>query len=132
MRHNFFPDAAIMHTQYDSILPYATKDGSEIRELMHPSVHGNRNLSFAEATVLPGAQTVLHRHKLTEEIYYIAHGTGLMTLGDERFAVATGDTICIVPSTPHCIKNTGDIALRILCACAPAYAHDDTELLGDD
>jgi hypothetical protein len=23
----------------------------------------------------------------------------------------------------------GEVALRILCACAPAYAHEDTELL---
>ena len=119
-----------MHTTLDSIKPYATKDGSEIRELMHPSVNGNRNLSLAEATVLPGAQTVLHLHRRTEEIYYITHGAGLMTLGAEKFAVAAGDTVCIVPGTPHCIKNTGGIALRILCACAPAYAHDDTELLG--
>ena len=118
-----------MHTQYDSIQPYATKDGSEIRELMHPSVHGNRNQSFAEAVVEPGASTALHRHCRTEEIYHITAGEGMMTLGAEQFAVAAGDTVCIAPGTPHCIKNTGGIALRILCACAPAYAHDDTELL---
>jgi mannose-6-phosphate isomerase-like protein (cupin superfamily) len=118
-----------MHTTYDTIESYTTKDGSEIRELMHPSVHGNRNQSLAEATVPPGMQTVLHRHHRTEEIYFITHGAGLMTLGEESFAVAVGDTVCIVPGTAHCIKNTGGIALRILCACAPAYAHDDTELL---
>ena len=100
-----------MHTRYDSIQPYATKDGSEIRELMHPSVHGNRNQSLAEATVSPGMQTVLHLHHRTEEIYYITHGAGLMTLGDEAFAVAVGDTVCIVPGTPHCIKNTSDAPL---------------------
>ena len=119
-----------MHTTYDTIEPYTTKDGSEIRELMHPSVHGNRNQSLAEATVPPGKQTVLHRHHRTEEIYFITHGAGLMTLGEKEFSVTAGDTVCIVPSTPHCIANTGDVALRILCACAPAYAHDDTELLG--
>lgn len=118
-----------MHTTYNSIPPYVTKDGSEIRELMHPSVHGNRNQSFAEATVLPGAQTALHRHQMTEEIYHVTGGAGMMTLGGERFAVAAGDTICIAPGTPHCIENTGNAPLKILCACAPAYAHDDTELL---
>lgn len=118
-----------MHTTYNSIPPYVTKDGSEIRELMHPSTHGNRNQSFAEATVLPGARTALHRHQLTEEIYHITGGAGMMTLGGERFAVAAGDTVCIAPGTPHCIENTGKIPLKILCACAPAYAHDDTELI---
>jgi mannose-6-phosphate isomerase-like protein (cupin superfamily) len=108
---------------------FITKDGSEIRELMHPSVQGNRNQSFAEATVRPGMQTALHRHRLTEEIYHITRGKGMMTLGGERFAVAAGDTICIAPGTPHCIENTGEEPLKILCACSPAYSHDDTELV---
>ena len=119
-----------MRTNYSSVSAYVTKDGSEIRELMHPSLHGNRNQSFAEATVAPRAQTALHLHKLTEEIYHITAGEGVMTLGRERFAVKAGDTIAIAPGTPHCIANTGDAPLKILCACSPAYAHDDTELLG--
>lgn len=118
-----------MRSTYRSIAPYQTRDGSEIRELMHPAVHGNRNQSFAEATVQPGAETRLHRHVLTEEIYHITGGAGMMTLGDERFSVAVGDTICIAPGTPHCIANTADAPLTILCACSPAYSHEDTELL---
>jgi mannose-6-phosphate isomerase-like protein (cupin superfamily) len=80
-----------MRSSYRSITSYATTDGSEIRELMHPSVHGNRKRSFAEATVPPGMKTALHVHKLTEEIYHITSGAGMMTLGGERFAVAAGD-----------------------------------------
>ena len=121
-----------MRSSYHAVVPYATRDGSEIRELMHPSVHGNRNQSFAEATVLPGARTALHRHQLTEEIYHITGGEGMMTLGSERFAVAAGETICIAPGTPHCIENTGEIPLKILCSCAPAYSHDDTELINPE
>ena len=96
-----------MKTSYREIAPYVTKDRSEIRELMHPGVHGNRNQSFAEATVPVGATTLLHRHRVTEEIYHITEGAGTMTLGDERFAVKAGDTICIPPGTAHCIENTG-------------------------
>ena len=73
--------------------------------------------------------TVDFLHKLTEEIYHVTSGAGLMTLGGEKFAVAAGDTICIAPGTPHCIENTGETPLKILCACSPAYSHDDTELL---
>ena len=119
-----------MHTTYATIQPYVTKDGSQIRELMHPSVHGNRNQSLAEATVPPRAKTALHVHNATEEIYHITHGAGTMTRGGQQFTVAAGDTICITPGTPHCIENTGDTDLRILCACSPAYSHDDTELIG--
>jgi mannose-6-phosphate isomerase-like protein (cupin superfamily) len=118
-----------MKTSYASVTPYVTKDGSQIRELMHPSVHGNRAQSFAEAIVAPGAKTVLHRHRVTEEIYHITQGMGRMTLGEKMFMVQAGDTVCILPGTAHCIENTGDVPLNILCACAPAYAHEDTELI---
>jgi mannose-6-phosphate isomerase-like protein (cupin superfamily) len=116
-------------TTYSEIDAYLTKDGSTIRELMHPSVHGNRNQSFAEATVTPGARTSLHRHRVTEEIYHVTAGEGVMTLGGETFRVAAGDTVCIPPGTPHCVANAGTGPLAILCACSPPYDHADTELL---
>jgi mannose-6-phosphate isomerase-like protein (cupin superfamily) len=118
-----------MKTAYASITPYMTKDGSQIRELMHPQKHGNRAQSFAEAIVAPGVKTLLHRHRVTEEIYHITQGAGRMSLGAQQFAVVAGDTICIAPGTAHCIECVGDVALKILCACSPAYSHDDTELL---
>jgi mannose-6-phosphate isomerase-like protein (cupin superfamily) len=118
-----------MKSEYARVAPYVTKDGAEIRELMHPAAHGNRAQSLAEATVAPGQRTALHRHRVTEEIYHFTAGVGMMTLDAERFAVQRGDTVCIPPGTPHCVENTGTTPLRILCACAPAYAHDDTELI---
>ncbi len=117
-----------MNQSYDSVIPYITKDGSEIRELMHPAVHGNQNQSLAEATVAPGATTQLHKHLKTEELYHITCGQGLMTLGDTRFDVHPGDTICIKPGTLHCIENTGKEPLVLLCCCSPAYSHEDTIL----
>jgi mannose-6-phosphate isomerase-like protein (cupin superfamily) len=96
---------------------------------MHPAVHGNRAQSLAEATVAPGERTALHRHRVTEEIYHFTAGAGVMTLGADRFAVRAGDTVCIPPGTAHRVENTGTGPLRILCACTPAYAHADTELL---
>ena len=116
-------------TTYGAITPFITKDGSQIRELMHPAQHGNRAQSFAEAIVEPGAQTQLHRHHVSEEIYHITQGAGSMTMGNALFDLAVGDTICIAPGTPHCIACTSDIPLKILCACAPPYAHEDTEII---
>jgi mannose-6-phosphate isomerase-like protein (cupin superfamily) len=118
-----------MRTSYAAIRSYVTADGSEIRELMHPDHHGNQRQSLAEATLRPGQETLLHKHLRTEELYHITAGSGLMTLGDERFAVFPGDTVHIPPGTPHCISNIGAEALRILCCCTPAYSHEDTVLL---
>ncbi len=118
-----------MKTRYSDITPYVTKDGSEIRELLHPDHHEAQRQSLAEAIVPPGTRTLLHRHRRTEEIYHVTSGTGWMTLGDDVFEVEPGDSILIPPDTAHCIQAGGDETLRILCCCSPAYAHDDTELL---
>ena len=114
---------------YASVPAYRTKDGSEIRELMHPAVHGNRAQSLPEATVPAGSRTLLHRHHRTEELYHNTDGLGRMTDGADSFAVHPGDTIFIPPGTAHCIEAIGQEPLRLLCCCAPAYSHGDTELL---
>ena len=118
-----------IHTTYNQIVPFITKDGSVVRELMHPAVHANQQQSLAEAIVPVGGATLLHRHHHSEEIYHFTRGQGVMTCGEERFPVKAGDTVCIVPGTPHCVENTGRGPLKILCACSPPYLHDDTTLI---
>jgi mannose-6-phosphate isomerase-like protein (cupin superfamily) len=118
-----------LRQRYKDVPAYITKDGSEIRELMHPAVHGNRNQSLAEATVPAGTRTLMHMHRVTEELYHITAGEGLMTVGETRFAVGVGDTLCIPPGTSHCIEATAAGQLVLLCCCSPAYSHADTELL---
>ena len=118
-----------MKTNHDEITPYLTKDGSEIRELLHPAHHQVTKQSLAEAMVPAGATTHLHRHRQSEEIYHVTAGTGIMTLGDEYLPIGPGDSICIPPGTPHRVHNCGKGDLVILCCCSPAYSHEDTELL---
>lgn len=116
-------------TAYDQVKPYETKDGSLIRELMHPCVHGSGGMSLAEAVVPPGVETRHHRHGRSAEIYHITAGSGIMTLGEESFKVKAGDTVFIPPGAAHRIRNRGRRSLKILCCCTPPYSHDDTDLL---
>ena len=118
-----------IRTTYNNIKSCITKDGSEIRELMHPDINGNIRQSLAEAIVKVGGETILHRHLQSEEIYHITGGHGVMSLGNEQVEVKIGDTIYIPPGTSHKIRNTGEIPLSILCSSCPAYSHNDTELL---
>lgn len=117
-----------MHQPYASVISYMTKDGSEIRELMHPAVQGNQNQSLAEATIPVGGKTYCHRHLMTEELYHVTQGQGRMHLDAKVFDVAPGDTICIAPGTHHWVENIGAMPLVILCCCSPAYTHNDTFL----
>jgi mannose-6-phosphate isomerase-like protein (cupin superfamily) len=121
----------IKKSEYEKIQPYITKDGSIIRELMHPFVHLNRNQSLAEAIIPQGATTHLHKHLSSEEIYHVTSGSGTITVGGEQFEIKEGDTVFIPPRTAHNVKNTGAVLLKILCACAPPYSHGDTELIQD-
>nr|WP_245688279.1 cupin domain-containing protein [Thiohalomonas denitrificans] len=119
----------LRHTRYPEVTPYRTKDGSEIRELMHPAVQGNTEQSLAEATLPVGGKTLLHLHYRSEELYHVSSGEGWLQLGGDRIAIGPGDTICIAPGTAHRLENSGTEPLRVLCCCSPPYSHGDTELL---
>lgn len=122
-------DGASHLSRYREVPSYLTKDGSTIRELMHPVSHGNHMQSLAEARIAPGATTLLHRHLRSEELYHVTAGSGIMTLGAEHFAIGEGDSVAIAPGVAHRVENSGTIELVILCCCSPPYAHEDTELL---
>ena len=125
-----------MKTSRADIAPYVTKDGSLIRELMHPDVHppekGGGRLSLAEARVEPGAVTMEHVHDRSEEIYHFTSGQGSMSLAGREFPVGPGDTVRIAPGQAHKVRNHGDAILVFLCCCAPPYAHDDTRPAGPE
>ena len=121
-----------MKTRHGQVTPYITKDGTEIRELMHPAVHGAlgaRRQSLAEARLPVGARSLPHRHADSEEIYHISAGTGRMMLAGDWFDITAGDTVVIPPGTAHGLHNTGQDTLVVLCACSPPYDHADTDLL---
>ena len=61
-------------SEYNKIQPYSTKDGSQIKELMHPNVHGNQRQSLAEACIPIGSGTLLHKHNNSEELYPVEPG----------------------------------------------------------
>ena len=113
----------------DSVNPYITKDKSEIRELIHPEHHPVTNLSLAEARIQPGKSTEAHRHNETEEIYHVTAGSGEMTVNADKFPINKGDTILLKKGDVHSVTNTSADTLIIICACAPPYTHEDTDLV---
>lgn len=113
----------------EEAVPFTTKDGSEIRELLAHRNSGLRNQSLAEATVPVGGATTAHYHARTEEIYHITAGSGRIRVGAEEREVRVGDAIAIPPGMRHQLWNTGEEPLKLLCCCAPAYEHADTYLV---
>ena len=104
--------------------PFTTKDGSTIRSILDRTNAPVQNQSLAEARVPAGGATQRHYHKLAEEFYFILEGTGEMEMDGETRDVGPGDAILIPAGAWHTIAARE--ALRFLCCCAPAYAHEDT------
>ena len=117
---------------YDEIEPFTTKDGSEIREWAGRVAAPAVNQSLAEASLPPGGATTEHFHRLSEELYLITAGTGRLRIEGEERELAAGDCAVIPPGARHKLWNSGDSVLRVVCACAPAYSHDDTVLTEDE
>jgi mannose-6-phosphate isomerase-like protein (cupin superfamily) len=110
---------------------FITADGSSIRELAGIPSGNASNQSLAEAVIPPGSATIAHLHHRSEEIYLFTHGSGRMRLGDEARPVRAGDCIVIPPGIAHKLWADEREPLILLCCCAPAYSHSDTELLED-
>ncbi len=105
-------------------VPFTTKDGSTIRSLLDLSNAPVRNQSLAEATLAAGGETERHYHRVSEELYYLTRGCGLMEIDGIEREVSPGDAILIPAGAWHQIRAIEP--LRFLCCCAPPYSHEDT------
>lgn len=115
----------------DQVPAFTTKDSSEIRELLAHRNSCIQNQSLAEARLPVGGQTEPHYHPKCEEIYYLLEGIGRMQVEDAVQEVQPGDAVAIPPGARHQITNTGEVTLKFLCCCAPAYEHEDTIMVDD-
>jgi mannose-6-phosphate isomerase-like protein (cupin superfamily) len=52
-----------------------------------------------------------------------------MRLGEDEADVTAGDCVVIPPGTAHKLWAAPDTELVLLCACAPPYSDEDTEML---
>lgn len=108
--------------------PYRTLDGSLVTELVRPEGESSRNLSVAEAVLMPGQSTIAHYHSLSEEVYYVLEGSGVLYLNSVPHELSVGQAHLIHPGEEHKLTCAGTGPLRILCLCAPPYQHEDTTL----
>lgn len=106
---------------------YVTKDGSAIRELVHPAFTPGLGVSLAEAVVEAGGRTIPHFHTVFDEIYYCLEGEGVLYVEDEPRAFVPGGYHLMPRGAAHYLAAA--TRLRLLCVCSPAYSHEGTVLL---
>ena len=107
-------------------VPFTTHDSSTIRSILDRTNAPVERQSLAEATLVDGAATQRHHHKISEEFYFVLEGSGEMELNGETRVLRPGDAVLIPPGAWHRIVALSP--LRMLCCCAPPYSHEDTYL----
>lgn len=66
-----------------------------------------------------------HKHVFHSEHVYILDGEGEMVLGDKMFKVKKGDIVFIPKNTPHSLKVTSTIPVKVLSVQAPMFDGKD-------
>ena len=106
-------DKAVMETTYRA-------HGGAIAQM----ILDRRNLKeigfLAIARLDPGKEIEAHVDPM-EEIYFIVHGIGEMTVGDETLPVKPGDAIWIPTGDSHALLNTGEEQCVVLVVASPAW-----------
>lgn len=114
-------NAEVEVIELDSQRWYEAEDRAVARELVSPRNSSAERLSIAEI-IVPVGVTVTPHHHLMEEIYHIVEGEGVVMVEDATRRVGPGDTVVIAPHEWHNIHNDGEIDIRMLVTCAPAWA----------
>lgn len=62
-----------------------------------------------------------HKHITHTEHVYILEGDGEMTLGDKKFKVKKGDVVFIPKNTPHSLKTTSALPVKVVSLQSPMF-----------
>ncbi len=91
----------------------------------------SENVSIAYVEMVPGNVSLLHKHSIFTELYYILTGEGVMLVNDKEFSVKSDVLVEVTPGMSHKLTNTGKTLLRHLVVSTPAFDPEDVELINE-
>lgn len=71
----------------------------------------------------------LHKHAFHSEHVYVVDGEADMILGDKNIHLKKGEMIFIPKNTPHSVKVTSAVALKVISIQAPLFDGKDRVVL---
>jgi mannose-6-phosphate isomerase-like protein (cupin superfamily) len=99
---------------------FYTDEKCFISELLNSETFNS--FSIAQARVLPGITTSLHRLRDVDEVYYILSGKGEMEVEDETKTIVEEKDIVFIPrNKTQRITNISGTDLIFLCVCSPRF-----------
>ena len=72
--------------------------------------------------IAPGYQCSLHYHVVKDETFFVAVGKVDMQVGDEAFVLNEGESVRILPGTPH---RFGSRSLAVIIEISTPHSDDD-------
>jgi mannose-6-phosphate isomerase-like protein (cupin superfamily) len=82
-------------------------------------------LSVAQFVLEPGRSSGMSFNHRSQEIFWIASGSGRVHLGSEVSPVSAGSVVFIPPGAVHAIEADANSTLTFLAISAPAFTPDD-------
>lgn len=76
--------------------------------------------SMVDFTANPGMQTILHRHRVTDETFSVLEGELTMSINDTIHTLHAGDIAIVPKMTPHAFANLSGKPVRFLGTATPA------------
>jgi len=122
-----------MHTQSIHKVKGVKKDGEAIyRDLLCANLEESSNKDersvclktmwkFWHTIVPPRVTLEPHAHKHHEQIYFIIEGTGIVSVGEEKQRVNSGDAIYLPPDISHGFVNDSDKPCAMICVGANIF-----------
>jgi mannose-6-phosphate isomerase-like protein (cupin superfamily) len=102
-------------------------DTIQVREaydnVLIKKLHSDKNASTF--LIFIKKEVRLHKHLMHSETIYVLEGTGDMLLGDKKIEVKKGDVIFVPENTPHSVKVTSIIPLKVISNQAPEFDGTD-------
>ena len=97
------------------LLATSTKTHGDIEAEVDPKFQCLKSITYVSlAKLQPTLSYQRHNHKDHEEVYYIIHGTGQITIGSETAKFKDGDVIYIPEKSVHSITNDGSDMVEFL------------------
>lgn len=98
--------------------------------LVDPKTSPAQRLTMGCTTIYPTGSTTGHSHDDMEEVYFVVSGEGVMVVGEDSFAIRSGDGLYVPPGAFHTTFQSGNLPLTVLWVTTlvdrPAVADSET------
>jgi len=97
---------------------------ARVTPLLDVAKTGDKSIYLGKLEAEPGVEVPRNTHPGSDEILFLATGTGELTVGSEKFPIEAPEALYIPAGQPHAAKFTGTDKAELVQIFAPAGPED--------